>query len=283
MIAMGETGINPQQGGPYPGRSNGADHSSTVHHRIGDKTVGARPALFSGILPGDYTRIAATARAKEFARGEVLFLEGDTIQQVLLLTSGFVKLNKLGLSGTEVILRLGVPGDVLGALGLFSGSSHCTTAQAFRQCRALVWDAAAFRALVERFPVLHQNMARILGGHLLELEERFREVATERVGPRVARQVLRLMEQIGQPVDGAVEIGLSREELAQMTGTTLFTVSRLLSAWESRGMVRPRREAVTIYDVQSLRAVGRGDESLYAAEPISGRKPPYQRSLSASA
>jgi CRP-like cAMP-binding protein len=283
MTAMWETGINPQQGGPYPGRSNGADHSSTVHHRIGDKTVGARPALFSGILPGDYTRIAATARAKEFARGEVLFLEGDTIQQVLLLTSGFVKLNKLGLSGTEVILRLGVPGDVLGALGLFSGSSHCTTAQAFRQCRALVWDAAAFRALVERFPVLHQNMARILGGHLLELEERFREVATERVGPRVARQVLRLMEQIGQPVDGAVEIGLSREELAQMTGTTLFTVSRLLSAWESRGMVRPRREAVTIYDVQSLRAVGRGDESLYAAEPISGRKPPYQRSLSASA
>jgi CRP-like cAMP-binding protein len=283
MIAMGETGINPQQGGPYPGRSNGADHSSTVHHRIGDKTVGARPALFSGILPGDYTRIAATARAKEFARGEVLFLEGDTIQQVLLLTSGFVKLNKLGLSGTEVILRLGVPGDVLGALGLFSGSSHCTTAQAFRQCRALVWDAAAFRALVERFPVLHQNMARILGGHLLELEERFREVATEKVGPRVARQVLRLMEQIGQPLDGAVEIGLSREELAQMTGTTLFTVSRLLSAWESRGMVRPRREAVTIYDVQSLRAIGRGDEPLYAAEAVPSRKPPYQKALRAGA
>jgi len=205
------------------------------------------------------------------------------VQQVLLLTSGFVKLSKLGLSGTEVILRLGVPGDVLGALGLFSGGNHRATGQVFRECRALVWDTGAFKVLVERFPVLHQNMARIVGGHLLELEERFREVATERVGPRVARQVLRLMEQIGQPLDGAIEIGLSREELAQMTGTTLFTVSRLLSAWEARGMVRPRREAVTIYDVQSLRAIGRGEESLYAAVAISSRKPSNQRGLSATA
>jgi CRP-like cAMP-binding protein len=140
-----------------------------------------------------------------------------------------------------------------------------------------VWDAAAFEALVERFPVLHQNMARILGGHLLELEERFREVATERVGPRVARQVLRMMEQIGKPVNGGVEIGLSREELAQMTGTTLFTVSRLLSAWETRGIVRLGREVVMICDVRSLRAIAKGDESLCSARPVSGRKPLHQK------
>ena len=258
---MWERESKPFQGGRYSDRPNGANASGMAHHRIVDNqggaggTGGARPALFYGIMPEDYTRIAAAGRAKEFTRGEVLYLEGDPVRQVLLLTSGLVKLNKLGLSGTEVILRLGVPGDVLGALGLFSAGNQCTTAQAFRECRALVWDAAAFKALVVRHPVLHQNMARILGGHLLEMEERFREVATERVGPRVARQVVRLMEQIGKPVDGGVEIGLSREELAQMTGTTLFTVSRLLSAWEARGMVRPRREAVTICDLQSLRAV----------------------------
>ena len=283
-MAMGEKGNGPYQGG---GRSNGADHLSLVHHhKLGDNHgggAGARPALFSGILPGDYTRIAATGRVKEFARAEVLYLEGDPVRHVLLLTSGLVKINKLGLSGAEVIIRLAVPGDVLGAMGLFSAGSQCTTAQAFRRCRALVWDASAFKVLVERFPILHQNMARILGGYLLELEERFREVATERVGPRVARQVVRLIGQIGKPVNGVIEIGLSREELAQMTGTTLFTVSRLLSAWEARGMVRPRREAVAICDVQSLRAIGRGDESLYSMEPVSDRKPLYQKALSASA
>jgi len=272
---MWEKGNNPHQGGSDYGRSNGADHPSIVHRKNGDNHGGtevARPPLFSGILPGDYAKIAAAARVREFARGEVLYLEGDSVQQVMLLTSGFVKINKLGLSGTEVIIRLGIPGDVLGALGLFSTGSQCTAAQAFRQCRALVWDAPAFKALVECFPVLHQNMVGILGGYLLELEERFREVATERVGLRVARQVVRLMKQIGQPVDGAIEIGLSREELAQMTGTTLFTVSRLLSAWEARGMVKPRREAVTIYDVQSLCAIGRGDELLYSAESVPAPK-----------
>jgi len=178
------------------------------HHRIGDRTVGAQPALFSGILPGDYTRIAATARTREFARGEVLFLEGDAVKQVLLLTSGFVKLNKLGLSGTEVILRLGVPGDVLGALACSRGQPLYHGA-GISAVPGTGLGRGAFEVLVERFPVLHENMARILGGHLLELEDRFREVATERVGPRVARQVLRLMEQIGQPLDGAIEIGLS--------------------------------------------------------------------------
>ena len=280
---MLEKGSNLYQGGAYSDRSEGAGRPAIAHHRIGDKAAGAPPALFSGILPEDYTRIAASGRVKEFSRDEVLYLEGDSIHQVLLLTSGLVKLNKLGLSGTEVILRLGVPGDVLGAMGLFSAGNHCTTAQAFRQCRTLVWDASTFKTLVERFPVLHQNMGRILGGHLLELEERFREVATERVGPRVARQVLRLMEQIGTSVTGGVEIGLSREELAQMTGTTLFTVSRLLSAWEARGMVRPRREAVAICDVHLLRAVGRGDESLCDVEPVSMRKPAYQKTLAATA
>jgi CRP/FNR family transcriptional regulator, nitrogen oxide reductase regulator len=246
------------QGEPFCSPPNGADLASVSHRKNGDNpggTVAERPPLFSGILPGDYSRISAAARVREFARGEMLYIEGDSVQHVLLLTSGFAKITQLGLSGTEVILRFGVPGDVLGAAGLSATGRHCTTAQAFRLCRALVWDAPVFNALVERFPVLSQNMVRILGGDLLELEERFREVATERVGPRVARQLVRLLEKIGRPVDGEIEIGLSREDLAQMTGTTLFTVSRLLSAWEARGMVKPRREVVTICDIQSLREV----------------------------
>jgi CRP-like cAMP-binding protein len=206
-------------------------------------------------LPEDYTRIAAAARIKEFARGEMLYIGGDSVSQILLLTSGFAKTSQFGLSGTEVILRLSVPGDVLGAMGLFTTGLHFTTAQAFRSCRALVWDAPTFKALVGRYPVLHQNMVRILSQDLGELEERFREVATERVAPRVARQLVRLLKRIGRTVNGAVKVSLTREELAQMTGTTLFTVSRLLSGWEERGMVKPRREGVTICDVESLRAV----------------------------
>jgi CRP-like cAMP-binding protein len=215
-----------------------------------------RSSLFSGILPGDYSGISARARVQNFARGERLYVEGGSVEQVLLLSAGFVKITQLGNNGAEVIIRLCGPGDVLGASGLLSTLPHRTTAHAFRDCRALVWEAPAFKSLVGRYPVLHQNMVRILGEDLLELEARFREVATERVGPRVARQLVRLLEQIGRPAaNGEMEVCLSREDLAQMTGTTLFTVSRLLSGWEARGMVRSRREAVAIRDVQSLREI----------------------------
>jgi CRP-like cAMP-binding protein len=214
-----------------------------------------RPPLFAGILPADYATISTAARTKNFARGEMLYLGGDAVHHVLLLTSGYVKVTHFSRSGTEVILRLGVPGDVLGAVSLLSTGRYDTTAQVFRSCRALVWEARAFRALAERFPVLQRNMVGILSEHLIEIEERFREVATERVGPRVARQLLRLREKIGHSVNDGVELGLSREELAQMTGTTLFTVSRLLSAWEACGIVKPSREAVTICDFDLLRSI----------------------------
>ena len=243
-------------------KSTGVHYPSFVRPRNGEKHLGAAlecSPLFSDILPRESAQIFAAGRAREFARGEVMYIEGDSVRQVLLLMSGLVKITKLGPSGTEVILRLGGPGDVLGAAAPFSNETHGTTAQAFRLCRALVWDASVFQALVAPFPVLHRNMARIVGGHLLELEERFREMATEKVGPRVARQVVRLLEQIGRPVDGAVEISVSREELAQMTGTTLFTVSRLFSAWEALGFVKPRREAVVIRNIESLRAIAKGD------------------------
>ncbi len=234
------------------------DQLTTIQPKAEGAYVGTeieRPRLFSGISPTDYATIQRAARIDHFPRNEMLHLEGDPAERVLLLTSGLVKTTKIGQGGEEVILRLAGPGDFLGVEGLIWCDKHCSTAQAFRACRALVWKAQAFRELTKRFPVLHQNLGLILGEHLRELEDRFREVATEKVGPRVALQLLRLAKTVGRAVNGEVEIGLSREDLAQMTGTTLFTVSRLLSEWQLRGVVKPRRNAVVLCDIQSLRAI----------------------------
>ena len=211
--------------------------------------------LFSGISPEDIKRISAAARLKRFARGEMPYLEGDTVQQVLLLISGFIKITQQGPKGLEVILRLGAPGDVFDVASLFARGRHCTTAQAIRGCWMLAWDAGIFKDLAECLPVLHRNLIRFICGHLQELEERFRELATERVAPRVARQLIRLREQVASVQKDEVEIGLTREGLAQMTGTTAYTVSRLLSAWEEHGLVTCRRESVMISDVGALREV----------------------------
>ena len=228
------------------------------NNRDGWAAVESAP-LFTGVSPEDSRRISTAARLKLFAQTQILYLQGDTVKQVLLLISGSVKITQLGPKGMEVILRLGAPGDVLDAERLFSTGRHCTTAQAIRGCWALSWEGAIFKALVECVPILRQNMIQSTCGHLHDLEKRFRELATESVAPRVARQLIRLQEQVGSLGKDAVEIGLSRESLAQMTGTTLYTVSRLLSAWEARGFVNSRRESVMISDVRSLRKVCEDD------------------------
>jgi CRP-like cAMP-binding protein len=211
--------------------------------------------LFTGVSPEDFRRISAAARLKQFASGERLYWEGDTVEQVFLLISGLVKTTQLGPNGLEVILRLSAPGDVLDAASLLSTGRHCTTAQAIRGCGALVWDAGIFKGLVECLPIVHRNMIRFICGHFQELEERFRELATEKAAARVARQLIRLHEQIGSVQKGEVEIGVSLEGLAQMTGTPVYTVTRLLSAWEARGLVNSRGESVMISDIRSLRKV----------------------------
>jgi CRP-like cAMP-binding protein len=211
--------------------------------------------LFTDVSPEDVKSISAAAQLKRLPRGEMPYLEGDTVKQVLLLISGSMKITKLGPKGLEVILRLAAPGDVFDVVSLFATGRHCTTAQAIRGCWALVWEAGIFKDLAERLPVVHQNIIRFICGHFQELEERFLDLATERVASRVARQLIRLQEQVGAVQEGEMEIGLTLEGLAQMTGTTVYTVSRLLSAWEGHGWVSCRRESLIVSDVRALREV----------------------------
>jgi CRP-like cAMP-binding protein len=209
-------------------------------------------ALFANIAPFDCAQIVAAAQERNLSRRQTIFFVGDPIRQLWLLTSGCVKVTQVGPNGSEVILRINGPGEVIGAFGLSSRDSHCSTAQAIHPSKVLVWDVAVFESVSERFPILRRNMLRVLGERLQEMDERFREISTEKVAPRLSSQLGRLLLQVGRPVDGGIEISLSREELAQLTGTTLFTVSRTLSRWEQQGIVKARREAVLICDSQAL-------------------------------
>jgi CRP-like cAMP-binding protein len=95
-------------------------------------------------------------------------------------------------------------------------------------------------------------MLNMLLQYLEDMHERFREISTERVAARLSSQILRMIHKVGRQVDGGIEISISREELAQLTGTTLFTVSRLLSDWDRQGIVVARREAVSVRNLRAL-------------------------------
>jgi CRP-like cAMP-binding protein len=127
------------------------------------------------------------------------------------------------------------------------------------QCKALTWEYTRLQNFLAEYPQIRKNISQILSNRLNELEERFREVATEKVAKRVALALLRLLKQVGKQSPRGIEVSLSREELAQMTGTTLFTISRLLSKWGEEGFILPRREAVVIRDPERLSQLGDED------------------------
>ena len=209
--------------------------------------------LFCDLSAAECGGIVGHAHERHFVRRQIIFLAGDPIRQTLVLTSGNVKLTQAGLNGCEVILRLSGAGESIGAMGSYAlGGQHCFSAQALENCTLLAWDASTFENLAERHPVLRRNMVRILENRLQEMDARFREISTEKVAPRLSSQILRLLRQVGKRNNGFIEIALSREDLAQLTGTTLFTVSRLLCQWEVEGIVSARREAVIVHDVQAL-------------------------------
>jgi len=209
-------------------------------------------ALFSGLSKEDCTEIASCAHARSFVRDELLFMEGQSARHLVLIRSGSVKQSQLSSSGNEVILWMNGVGESVGLPSHSPSCNHTCSARAMEQCHALVWDYNKLQNLVVEYPQIGQNISQILSNRLSELQERFREVATEKVDKRLALALLRLVKQVGTPVQGGVKVSLSRDELAQMTGTTLFTISRIFSKWREEKLVLPLREAVVVLDTQRL-------------------------------
>jgi CRP-like cAMP-binding protein len=211
----------------------------------------ANSALFAGLTKSDCTQIAQYARIREYPRSTFVFERGQPLRHVVLVVSGCVKLTQLSYSGSEVILWLLGPGAAVGIFGMPSQAKHTCCIRTMASCRALSWEWSK----IERLPVISHikdNIARITSERITELEERFREIATEKVQIRVAFALLRIAKQVGRPCHEGVEVLLSREELAQLTGTTLFTISRLMSQWSDSGIIEPRREAILIRDAVKL-------------------------------
>ncbi len=173
-----------------------------------------------------------------------------------MLQSGTVKLTQLSANGNEVLLRMSGTGDAVDVPTDGPACSHTCSARAMEQCHAMVWEYQRLQLLLSQYPQIRNNISKILSGRLNELEERFREVATEKVAKRLARALLRLLKQIGKKSADGIQVSLSREELAQMTGTTLFTISRVLSKWAEEGFIHPRRESIIVRDPRRLETVG---------------------------
>lgn len=218
-----------------------------------------RAPLFRGLPPEACAELVRLARERRVVRRESFYMQDDPADDVHVLCAGRLKMTQVSAAGDQAILRLTGPGEAFGALEGLDGGRYSTSAEALEPSHALLWDSQALSAFGDRHPLLLRNLLRIAAERSRALEGRWRELATERVPLRLAHTLLRLLGQVGRPVEGGTLVGLSRDELAQLSGTTLFTVSRLLGEWQALGLVVPRREAVLVTDASGLVAFAGAD------------------------
>lgn len=215
--------------------------------------------LFTGLTEQECHEIVSCGRARTFARDEVLFVQGQPMRSLIFLQSGSVKHTQLSERGAEVLLWMSGSGEALNVQPDTTSCNYSCSARAMENSKALIWDYTRLQGFLQQYPQIRKNINKIIAGRLVELEERFREIATETVAKRLAMTLLRLLKQVGRPSNGGTQIFLNREELGQMTGTTLFTISRILSRWAEQGFVVPRREAILVSDTRGLESISNQD------------------------
>jgi CRP-like cAMP-binding protein len=211
-------------------------------------------ALLAGLSNAECNNVLSWSRLRKFARNEMLFLQGEPFNKLVMIQTGMVKVTQTSLGGQEVILRVIRSRDTVGLHTDSAVFKHACSACAMESCRAFVWDYRDFRTIEAQYPQLTTNIHHILSGRLVELEQMFSEIATGTAAQRLGLTLLRLLERVGETSADGVTVNLRREELSQMTGLTVFTISRALAKWARSGLVVPRREAILVRDLARLRS-----------------------------
>jgi CRP-like cAMP-binding protein len=222
--------------------------------------MGSKPSLFDNVDDDTAAGVVALAHRIGRKQGEWFFLEGDPAQEFFVLTSGHVKLTALTPGGDEITLRVLGAGGPFGAIAGLGPLHYGVSARALEPTEALAWTSGAMRTVLETNGILTLNALRLTAGRLCELQQRYCQLITEPAECRVARALLRLVDVGGRGGEAGihVEFPVSRQDIAAMAGTSLFTVSRLLRSWERRGILQGKRRRIVLVEPRTLAAIAEG-------------------------
>ena len=226
------------------------------HSRVSNEAVEllARAPIFRRLGPEDRVRIAEVSRVGTYHRGETIFSEGDPAQSFYVVTSGRVKIAKTTPSGHELILEIFGVGDPLGAVAVYEELPFPATATAIEDTTCVLIPRQQFFALLERYPSLVRGLLLGLTARLVEMTNRLADLTRTRVESRMARLFLKMAGQ-GRTNDSRewfVPTALSRQELADLTGTTIETAIRVMSRWQKQNIVRTEKDGFVIADRHTL-------------------------------
>ncbi|MGL6211468.1 MAG: Crp/Fnr family transcriptional regulator [Paracoccaceae bacterium] len=192
--------------------------------------------------------ILDAAKTARLEAGQSVFAEGTEIDRFFLLLDGHVRVQRTTAQGDQIILLHIAPGQLFGigaALGL---DRYPATAVATDDCVVLSWPNRLWPDFIARYDGFATRTYAAVGERLADMQAVIVEMATKQVEQRIAAALLRLITQMGRKVDQGIEIDfpITRQNISDMTGSTLHTVSRLLSAWEKEGIVASERKKITV-------------------------------------
>ena len=212
--------------------------------------------VFRKLSPADLRTIAQVASVRRYDKGQVIFEQDTPSDAFYTIASGRVKIFKMLPTGKDLILEIFGTGDPLGAVAAYDGRPFPATAVALLDTVCVVIPRATFFRLLEEQPSLVRGLMLGLTVRLVELTNRLAELSGTRIEPRFARLFLKLASEMGREERGGtfVPLALSRQELADMTGTTIETAIRIMSRWGKEEIVQTEKDGFIILDRRTLEA-----------------------------
>lgn len=225
-----------------------------------DRSLIAELEQFRGIADTDLDYMLQSARSLSIQKDRPIFEQDHPGDSFFLLLHGHVRVVRTTPEGEQVIVRYISAGQLIGMAQALGRTTYPATAIAAVDCVVLAWPSKLWNDFVARIPGFSANTVKTVGGRLEDAHTRVVEMATSQVEQRIAHALLRLAKQSGEKTEEGILIGLplSRQNIGEMTGTTLHTVSRILSAWETKGLVKSSRQKITIIAPHKLLLLAEG-------------------------
>jgi CRP-like cAMP-binding protein len=219
--------------------------------------------LFAGLASEDLEGILSLAKTIRVPKNEEVFAQGAGARSFFVLVDGYVRATKTSEDGEEITVRYVSPGEIFGVAAAIGLDYYPATAVAVVDATILRWPSAQWPILAAKYPVLASNALRSVGSRLQDAHRRVIELTSEEVERRIARTLLRLADQAGRQVERGIEIEipLRRHDVAQLTGTTLHSVSRVLSVWEQNEFVSTDHQRIVLCDLDALAAIADGSSA----------------------
>lgn len=225
-----------------------------------DRTLVSGLQMFAGLTPGEQDELLREARSVRYPKDTVVFDQGADADRFFVLLHGHLRVEKTSPQGQQTVVRYVSAGELFGVAQAMNLKFYPATAVAAVDSIALSWPSASWARLISKFPSLASTALQTVGNRLQDTQARVMEMSSEQVEQRVAHALLRLAKQAGRKVEDGVEIDfpISRQDVAEMTGTTLHTVSRIISAWEQQGLVAGGRQRIVLRDPHKLFTLAEG-------------------------